>query len=278
MGNQSHRIISGLTIFLMVAVVAAGWFLIAQPQVAAAQAGGGQLSAAQSQISTAQAQLTALKAAKGKLPELKAKLASLRQSIPDNLDAAAFIREVSSLADAQGVKVTAVDVSDAVLYAAPGASATSTPVASPSASASPTPSASATAAPSTAAAETEGWSAPTDPAISSSDFATIPLSVTFNGPWSQVTAFVSALQTGQRLYLVNKLDGHGASDGSFELTTTGLLYATIDASAPKTMTGLTTDKKSASTTPRKSTPSPKSTADPSSSPSATPTESSAPHE
>jgi Tfp pilus assembly protein PilO len=286
MGNQSHRIISGLTVFLMVVVVAAGWFLVAQPQVAAAQAGATQLVAAQQQITDSQAKITALRAAKGKLPDLEAKLASLQASIPDGLDAAPFIRELAALAEQQGVHVDQVQVSDAVLYApaaaadgaAPGATAASGS-ATPAPSATPTPAATA-AAPSTPTA----WSAPTDPAITAANFATIPLAVTFSGSsWSQIESFLTSLQTGPRLYLVNKVDVQASADGSGAVANThGLLYATIDPSAQKSMTGYTTTKPqptpSASTTPRKSTPSPTSTADPSSSPSATPSESATPHE
>jgi hypothetical protein len=246
---QSHRIISGLLVLAMVVVVAAGWFLFAQPQVAAAQAGAGQVDAAQALVASSQAKIASLRADSGKLPELQAKLATLESSIPSDIDSAPFIRQLAAQAAQYGVVVTAVSMSDPVYYAAPTGAGTSAPAASPSASATPAPSASA------APATPTGWTAPTDSAISAANFVTIPAIVTFTGTWGQTLAFLQGLQSGTRLYLVDKVSASAAADdGTVEITSTGLLYATTSATSSKPITGL--DPKAKATPSATPTPSP----------------------
>jgi hypothetical protein len=246
---QSHRIISGLTILAMVIVVAAGWFLIGQPQVASAQAAGAQVSAAQAQVEAEQTKVATLQADLGKLPALQSQLAGLQQSIPSDLDAAPFVRQLSDLAAQYGVIVASVQVSDAVYYAPPaGSPAASTSTGSPS----PAPSASAAAAP----AAVSGWAPEGDPAITAQNFVTIPVNLTVRGDWGKTLAYLGALQTGPRLYLVTKVNANAAADdGTVELSTNGLLFATNDTTATKSMTGYA--PKSATPTPSPTAAAPK---------------------
>lgn len=264
---QSHRILSGLTILAMVVVVAAGWFLFAQPQVAAAQSGAEQLASAQTQVQSAQTRVAKLRDDTGKLSELQAQLAQLQASIPQDIDAAPFIRQLAAQAAQYGVTVTSVSVSDPVYYVAPqgsGAASSST-----GASPSPAPSASATAA-AAAPSTPSGWTAPGDPAITGSNFVTIPVNVAFTGDWGQTISFLTGLQTGTRLYLVSKMSASAAADdGTVEISTTGLLYATTSAAATKPITGY--QPKSATPTPAPTTAAPKPAATTAAAPSATPT-------
>ena len=71
MQAQSHRILSGLTILIMVALVAAGWLLVAQPQLAAASTANDQLTSVNTQVAATQVVINQLKAEQAKLPELK---------------------------------------------------------------------------------------------------------------------------------------------------------------------------------------------------------------
>jgi len=57
---QTHRIISALTVFLMVVLVAAGWFLVAQPQLASAATANTTLAGVQSQSEATQATIKQL--------------------------------------------------------------------------------------------------------------------------------------------------------------------------------------------------------------------------
>src|SRR4051794_6487318 len=116
---QSHRILSGLTILVMVVLVAAGYLLVAQPQLSAAGAAGEQLTKVNSQIATTQATIAALRAEQKKLPTLKAQLASLRTSIPNDAQVSAYIDNLNALAGATGVAITGLKVDSAEAYKPP---------------------------------------------------------------------------------------------------------------------------------------------------------------
>jgi Tfp pilus assembly protein PilO len=273
---QTHRIISGLTIFVMVVLIAAGYFLVAQPQLAAASTANSQLVDAQSQITSAQAALVSLKNEQTKLPALKKQLQALQLSIPSDIEGSAYIRGLNDLASTAGVTITGISVSDPQAYvspivaAAPAATGTAAPTASPSASASPSPAATTPAV--------SGWTPTTDALITGSNFVDIPVTVTISGAFDASLNFIKGLQTGTRLFLVTGITTKQADDGSGTVTTevTGYIYALID---PKAAAAEAAAEKAASASPTP-TPTPTatatSTATPNPSGSSTPTPTTSP--
>ena len=174
---QSHRIISGLTILMMVVLVAAGYLLVAQPQLAAASTADQSLTTVNGQIASSQATIAHLKIEKKKLPSLKSQLAKLRQSIPSGAEISAYIDALNALARSTGVAITGIKVDSAVAYTPPVVLA---PVAPAAGAATPSPTPTASAAPAAPVAPT-GWAPTTDPLITSANFVAIPVTITTIG-------------------------------------------------------------------------------------------------
>ncbi|HEY4151848.1 MAG TPA: hypothetical protein VGM38_00860 [Pseudolysinimonas sp.] len=262
---QTHRILSALTVFLMVVLVAAGWFLVAQPQLAAAATANQSLAGVQTQSAATQATITRLIGEQKNLPDLTKDLAALRLSIPGGAESSAYINGLNTLAAASGVTITEIRLDDPVAYTSPAPAA-----AAPTPGASPSPTPSATPTPTKAAAPT-GWTPPSDPRITTANFIAIPVSVTTDGSWSTTLGFIHGLQTGQRLFLVTGIATDIETDGSLKATIKGYIYVLLDPASAKIDTSA--DEAGLTPTP---TPTPTSTVTPDPSGSSTPTPTTSP--
>lgn len=191
---QSHRLISGATILLMVVLVVAGWFLVAQPQLAAAATANTALTGVQTEIASTQASIKQLQNQQKDLPKLEQQLAELRTSIPATAAASSYIDGLNALAASSGVTLTSITVSDGVAYTSP------VPPPAPAAAAgAPKPTASASPA---APVVPTGWVPKSDPRINSGNFVAIPVSIAAVGDWNATLNFFHKLQSGKRLFLV----------------------------------------------------------------------------
>lgn len=218
-------------ILAMVAIVAAGWFLGIQPQLATAATADRSRVAAQLQNASNETMLASLKRDFSKIGALKIQLASLQDSVPENTGISALVTEFDSLAGARQVAVTAIRVADATVYSPPVA-AVLTPAAGstagPNSTATPTPAPVAPTAP-------IGALQVTNPKITAVNFVAIPVQLTITGQYPNVLDFVNGLQTGQRLFLVTSLSiktakGNAASPG-FESSIGGLVYVLLQKGA-----------------------------------------------
>jgi hypothetical protein len=269
---QSHRILSGLTILIMVVVVAAGYLLVAQPQLAAAGVAGEQLVQVNTQIAATQATIAALQKEQKKLPELKSQLASLRSSIPNDAQVSRYIDDLNALAGASGLAITGLKVDTAEAYKPPVVA----PVAgAPTATSTPSPSASATAAPAVVAPVAPlAWTPTTDASITPANFVAIPVVIVTAGTLPTTLTFIKGLQTGARLFLVTGIETTTGADnpGAINATINGYIYVIIDekgaAIATTTSTAPATPTPTATPT---ATPSPSGTATPTPTQSPTPT-------
>ena len=266
---QTHRIISGLTIFVMVVLVAAGYFLVAQPQLAAAATANSQLVDAQSKISTAQAALVSLKNEQKNLPELTKQLQALQLSIPSNIEGSAYIRGLNDLASTAGVTITGISMADPEAYVSPAPAA-------PAATTTPSDSPSASPSPAATTPAVSGWTPTTNALITGSNFVDIPVTITITGAWDTSLNFIKGLQTGKRLFLVTGIVTKQTEDGSGGVTTTisGYIYALIDPQAAAAEAAAEkAAQASASPTP---TPTPTVSTSPNPSGSSTPTPTTSP--
>jgi Tfp pilus assembly protein PilO len=267
---QTHRIISGLTVFLMVVLVAAGWFLVAQPQLAAADTANKSLAGVQSQTAATRATITRLMGEQKKLPSLTKDLAALRLSIPAGAESSAYINGLDALAAASGVTITELKLDDPVAYSSPAPAAPAPAAAGATPSPTPTPAPTPTATPKAAhAAAAAGWTPPSDARITGSNFIAIPVSVSTSGDWPTTLAFIKGLQSGQRLFLVTGLSTELDTSGALKATVKGYIYVLLD---PKSAA---LDKKAAAAATPAPTPTPTVTPSPTVTPnpsgSATPT-------
>ena len=227
---EANRIWTIGSILLIVVIVAAGWLLGIQPQLAAADAANQSRAQVHSSTVANQAVLEQLKKDYQGIAQLKQQLAALRQAVPAQADASAFVTELNALAGAHQVTVKSIVVSDAKPYVPPAAPASS---AAPSASPAPTPS--PTLAPRPPAGTAPGAS---NPQITSANFIVIPVQVTVSGPYGNVLDFVAGLQTGQRLFLVTAISsgvttpgptGPGtAVPGTTASTVSGFMYVLLN--------------------------------------------------
>ena len=194
-----------IALVMTVAVLAGGWFLGVQPQLAQAAANGTQQETIDSTNRTNQLELARLAKAADSLSTTKSELATLRASVPATMDTTPFLKALDGYASAAGVVVTTITLGDAAPYEAPAAAAapsdasSATPSATSSATPSPTSSPSAIPAVPTAPAPL------TDAAITGTDFTVIPVTVAVTGSYDQALAFTKSVQTGERLFLVNRI-------------------------------------------------------------------------
>jgi Tfp pilus assembly protein PilO len=188
-------------ILVMVAIIAAGWFLGIQPQLATAAAADQSRSTTQVQNTVNETLLASLKKDYSNIGTLKTQLASLQDSVPESAEISAFVTELDALAGAHQATVTAITVADAKAYAPPVAAV---PAPAPGATATPAPTPSPTAAP-VAPAAPVGTLRVTNPKITAANFVAIPVQLSITGQYSNVLDFVNGLQMGPRLFLVTSL-------------------------------------------------------------------------
>jgi hypothetical protein len=187
---QQHRILSLLSILVMLIIPVIGWFLIAQPQLAAATTADQQRRDVAAQVEASQKVVDQLKADSVKMPELRKELDELRGSIPAGVDPSGWIDGLSALATVSKVQITALTVSDPVAYS---------PAQPPSSG-------------SGQSGDDEGDDSDasdfpgivTNALVDASNFVAIPVTVDVKGDGAAILRFVNGLQTDNRLYLVNE--------------------------------------------------------------------------
>ncbi|MFF2053035.1 hypothetical protein ACFVU2_15650 [Leifsonia sp. NPDC058194] len=221
-------------VLVMVVVVAGGWFLGIQPQLvtaATAEAQRAQVAAVNAQQTAA---LEKLKSDYAQLPDLKSDLATLRASIPQGTDLPTFVDQVTELCASTGATFTGYTTAASLPYAlasTTGAATTKTPAST--STSSPQPTAAATPAP-TSTPE-PGAPPVTNRLVTDQNFVATPLTVTVQGGYANVLAFMRGLQTGKRLFLVTNLETSASTEenaaGMFDATISGLIYSIAD-SAP----------------------------------------------
>jgi len=224
---QQHRIISLASILVMLIIPVIGWFVVAQPQLAAAQLADQQRADTEAQIQASTAVVAQLKADSAKLPDLNDDLNKLRTSIPAGVDSSGYIDGLDALALLSHVLITKLTVSDPVAYVAavpPVDPAAAAAVAEAAQNADGNADAAATPPP--VAPVVTDPAIVTSPLIDSTSLVAIPVTVDVTGPFESVLAFVDGLQSSPRLFLVTKLNTSvvaGTSD--FTGSVTGFIYA-----------------------------------------------------
>lgn len=246
--NRLHLVIA---LAIGVVLLAGGFFLGVQPQLAAASANREQLRTIDATNDGYRTELARLAARSAKLPAMQREADALATSIPSSADTASFYKEVDRVAAAAGVTVDGITTSWAAAYtppetAAPAAAASAAEPGATSGSATPSPSATPT---------TPAAAAPvTDPKITAANFSTIAISIGVTGSFEQALAFTSGMQDGDRLFLVDDIkstredttadgatttDGAAATSGSGSTTWTlsGYVYVLSDAAAAQASQG-----------------------------------------
>lgn len=207
---------------LIGAIVVLGWVLGIAPKLAEVAVAESDLAGAVAQNAAYEVQGAAFKKQFENMDALKEELAAVQESVPLSPEIPRLIAELSSVADASGVVISSFTQNDAQAYdpivagVIPPVSDVPTDVAD---------SAAATA-PSTPAEPAGGLPAPVaDSRITAANFTAIPVTVIVEGTAGAVLDFVSGLQKGVRLIVVN------AISTAEPATETGLVTGTISGYA-----------------------------------------------
>ncbi|MCU1579252.1 MAG: hypothetical protein JWP19_1456 [Rhodoglobus sp.] len=195
--TQNNRIWMIGTITVMLVIVVAGWFLGAQPFIAAAAAADQQTADVTAQNAAQTAEIAQLTTEMKQLPQLEKDYKTLQASIPATSNTADFIKGLDALATAAGVQIVGFTVGDPLAYTIPASAAVAAPAASPAPSATPTPAPPVVVSTAPAVA--------TNPLITPDNFVGIQVVIDVAGPNANVLNFLNGLQSGTRLYLVTAI-------------------------------------------------------------------------
>jgi Tfp pilus assembly protein PilO len=212
---QQHRIISLASILAMLLIPALGWFLVAQPQLAAAAAADQQRADTEKQVLASTEAVAQLKEDSRRLPQLNQELDELRASIPFDADPSGYIDGLDALAQLAHVELTGLTVGDGVAYVP--AALPADPDAVPADTTAPEESAGTVPAPAPDPAIV------TNPLIDSTNFITIPVTVQAKGDWPEILQFVQGVQSSPRLFLVTSLSTQ-LEDSAYSATVGGFIY------------------------------------------------------
>ncbi|TPW74775.1 type 4a pilus biogenesis protein PilO [Schumannella soli] len=223
-----NRIWLLITAVVAIAVLAGGWFLGAQPLVNSALESDQQRTTIQTQNETAKLQLSKLAAAKRDLTALESERDEVTASVPKSLAGADFLRSINAMATQNGVTVEEITFDNVTPYSAPTATAGGETAAPVDSSASPSASASATPTPTPVAGPA------TDPTITAENFVLVGVQLKVSGDSASLLNFAHAVQTGERLVLVNTFSiksSQGEDGGVPSMDLGGFVYVLNTAAA-----------------------------------------------
>lgn len=204
-----NRLMLLLAAVAALAVVAGGFFLGVQPQLARVATANEESRSIASSNEATRTEIARLREQAKGLPKMRAELAALRSSVPSSAAVSAFIGQLNTTAEGSGVKVATITVGDAAAYTPPvEATPAAGTAATGAATATPTPTPSATAAVPQAPKTT------TDSSITAENFSVIPVSVSVNGEFAQALSFVKGVQSSPRLFLIDSISSSIASANS----------------------------------------------------------------
>jgi Tfp pilus assembly protein PilO len=185
------RKLVALTAVAVIAIVAAGYFLVVSPKNAAAADLRAQADKETTSQGRLKAQIAMLTQDEKHAAQYQAQLAALKLHMPDGTDQPSFIREVYKAADAASVDLT--DVTPGLPVAPSFAAAVAPkPAATDAASGAGSSASAATSAPPAPAA--------VNPLLS---LSVIPVAMTVSGTYDEVKDFLDRVSRFRRAYLVS---------------------------------------------------------------------------
>jgi Tfp pilus assembly protein PilO len=211
---------SFLTAVAVVAILAAGWFLLVSPKRGEASELKASTISQEEANSRLQSQIEMLQAQQADLPKKRAELAALGRQIPNNPALPTLIRSLTAASRQVGVSLDSMSPAVPVPMVDPALTA---PVAAPSATSGTNESNTADAT-----AE-ESTPAPAAPAAVPPSLYQVPLTVKMTGSFFELEQFISKLEGLKRSFLVTGFSvgavaGETATQGDLELTLQGRVF------------------------------------------------------
>lgn len=193
--NRLWAIISGA---LIIAVLALGFFLGIQPELALAERAGDDREAVEAQNRGLEATLASLEEQAAEMPTIQAEIETLRENVPNQIEESALLRELDAIAASSGVRLLTYTPQEMVAYLAAPEFATAIPA-----------------------------------GVTGDTFAVRPFTLSVQGELEQVTAFVSGIQSATRLLLVSDVVMTiDETTGQFTADLTGSAYALAEGAQP----------------------------------------------
>ncbi|MFC5928089.1 hypothetical protein D6T64_10300 [Cryobacterium melibiosiphilum] len=212
-----------------------GWLLGISPQLNDVRTARAERIAVEAQNAVYELQLEALKNDFEDIDGVQDELSELRTSVPTDAQLPDFVAEVSALAAANGLSLSAMNVSDAEAYeplavveAVPAEAAASADGAAPDAAASAPD---ADAVPVAPAAPVVAAEVPpvTSPLVTAANFVSVPVTITLVGDYDRVLDFLDGLRTGERLVSVSAVSTDAVEGGTPEAPVAAGVTASISA-------------------------------------------------
>jgi Tfp pilus assembly protein PilO len=225
---------------LVLAILAAGWFLLVAPKHhATADLKTKSTSQVQANAQLQQ-QIQVLQAQQQDLPQQQAKLASLSTQIPGNPALPTLIRDLTAAANKVGLSIDSMAPAPPVALVAPLAAVAPVPPASTTDTSGGTDSTDSTATTTTT---------PVAPPVATSTLFQVPLTLSVTGSYFEVEQFLNKLEGMKRSILISGLTmtpgsgvsttttsgGSDASASDLKVVLTGRVFLTQN-SAPTTTT------------------------------------------
>jgi type IV pilus assembly protein PilO len=216
---------SAAAVVLIVAIFAAGWFLLVSPKRSDASELKAQTATQESANVALQQKLEELKAQQADLPKQRARLAAIETKIPDNPALPSLIRDLTAASRKVGVAIDTMSPSVPVAVSAtPGV---------------------VTAAPAASAGSTAGTGAAATPASAPAPaLYQVPLTLNVTGSYFELEQFVNKLEGLKRSLLVTgftvtpKVTDEAPDDLTLALT--GRVFLSQDAAPAANVTPVTT--------------------------------------
>ena len=209
-----------LAAVLIVAIVAAGWFLLTAPKRSEAADLRTQAKGVEQDNARLVQTLEILKAEQAELPSQRALLAKFRTQVPNNPALPSLIRDLTSAGRKVGVSIDAMSPQPptAVVVAGPAAPAVAGSTTADSSTTSP------------------AW-APAPVAATPSSLYQVPLTLVVTGSYFELEQFVNRLETLERSFRVtgftlSQPSGTDAAPGDLSVTLQGQVFLAPTTVAP----------------------------------------------
>jgi Tfp pilus assembly protein PilO len=214
---------SAIAAVLVVAIFAAGWFLLITPKHGEAASIKAKAVTQEQANAGLQQQIAVLQAQQESLPKQRAQLATFRTQIPDNPALPSLVRDLTAAGRKTGVTIDSIaPAQPSALVAAPAAAPVAAAPATGTSATGTTPNASVAAAPTRTLYQ-------------------VPLMLSVTGSYFELEQFVNALEKLHRSFLVSgftlgKASAAGSSPGDLGLVLTSRVFLSQAPPAAATTT------------------------------------------
>lgn len=213
------------------AIVVLGWVLGISPKLTEVRTAQADRETTVAQNAVYEAQIETLKKQFEGIDALKDDLSDIQRAVPMAAEIPSFVAELNAVAETSQVAITGFTQNDAQAYD-PALLVVAEPIdTEPSEPSEPSPTPTPAPSSGTDTAEVPAVGG-VDPRITPTNFVAIPISITVGAPYTNVLDFISGIQHGSRLVMVNAVSTSvPALDGTVTGTITALVYVLLDPDA-----------------------------------------------